>query len=609
MRQRILDGDRARLAVVDIRVDAAEAGQDVGLFPRGQVRAVELGRDVDRQIQTGPGGLHPFAVGQGAHHVAPQLHHRLDTAGQQRVAGVARVQAVLRRCVDVEIFLQLVGRHVAGLFADAHGALALHVGMPPDRRDAGAGLAEVAAHQQQVDQHPEVQPAADMLGQAHAVDRDAALRGKVDVTDILDLGARQARDLLDLVPAEGIDGGDGVVEADGVGVDEVLIQHRAGGRAFGGEHAFHQAAQHRDIAAGADLQKFLAQLRALVGQHLERTLRIDEFKAAAFAQRVEGDDPAAVFHGLFQIPQEPRAVHPGVLAEEQDRVAFLKILEHAGPDRGADQVLQVHGRRLVAHVRRLRQVLVPHCAGEEGVEERRLDPRMAGGVEDHLFGVHRLEGAGDGGGRVVPADRQVAVAVSVVAHRVGQTARGLEFVIRPGPQLCQGVVGKEVGPGAALVQLPQGGADAGFADFQRVRFLGLGPGAGRTHHPAVLVEPVQDLGRLERDGRILQHGGDFLDGPPAAGGVDIGLDAGVLAIGVMGGVVGGFGHRSGLAAHAGRPDRSIPDPSIMERRQGSAKKKADRAAAGPPDGGVRRSRRARSGAGTGRLHGVDPARA
>ena len=54
--------------------------------------------------------------------------------------------------LDAENCLELFERHLFGLLGDADRALSLNVGMTANRADAGAGAADIAAQQSEVDQ-------------------------------------------------------------------------------------------------------------------------------------------------------------------------------------------------------------------------------------------------------------------------------------------------------------------------------------------------------------------------------------------------------------------------------------------------------------------------
>ena len=91
---------------------------------------------------------------------------------RMRLAGIDRVEALVARRLEAVLLLQPIERHQFGFLGDADGALALHVRMAAHRADAGARLADIAAQQQQVDQHLHGLDAVLVLGQAHAVNAD-----------------------------------------------------------------------------------------------------------------------------------------------------------------------------------------------------------------------------------------------------------------------------------------------------------------------------------------------------------------------------------------------------------------------------------------------------
>ena len=79
---------------------------------------------------------------------------------------------VSARRLEAEHFLDLVEQFRLGLLVDAHRAIALHVRMAAHRADPRAGLAEIAAQQQQIHDLLHVCSAEPMLGDPHAVEDD-----------------------------------------------------------------------------------------------------------------------------------------------------------------------------------------------------------------------------------------------------------------------------------------------------------------------------------------------------------------------------------------------------------------------------------------------------
>ena len=72
---------------------------------------------------------------------------------------------------------------------------------PRTGQQPAPGLPDIAAQQQQVDQHRDVERAVRVLRQPHAIDADHLLGGDIDVACLAQRGFGQARFLLDLGPA------------------------------------------------------------------------------------------------------------------------------------------------------------------------------------------------------------------------------------------------------------------------------------------------------------------------------------------------------------------------------------------------------------------------
>ncbi len=86
---------------------------------------------------------------------------------------------------------EVVEQILDGTLRDADRAVALHVGVSAQRADAGALLADVAAHEQQVGDLMHVRRAVPMLRDPHAVADDDALGLGIHLRGRLDVGARE----------------------------------------------------------------------------------------------------------------------------------------------------------------------------------------------------------------------------------------------------------------------------------------------------------------------------------------------------------------------------------------------------------------------------------
>ena len=122
------------------------------------------------------GGLGDVGVGGGGDEVAAHGEEDLGLAVAQGADGADDVVAVLARRGEAELLLQGVEEGGRGAFEDAHGAVALHVGVAAHRAHAGAGAADVAAQQKEVDDLADGRHGVLVLGEAHRPAHDGALR-------------------------------------------------------------------------------------------------------------------------------------------------------------------------------------------------------------------------------------------------------------------------------------------------------------------------------------------------------------------------------------------------------------------------------------------------
>ena len=126
-------------------------------------------------------------------------------------------------------------------------------------------------------------------------------------------------------------------------------------------------------------------------------------------QRVDGDDAGAARLGLLQRGQHARVVGAGVLADHEDQVGGVEVLEQHRALADADRLGERRAARLVAHVRAVGQVVGAEAAHEQLVEERRLVAGAARGVERRLVRASAARAARSAIERegVVPVDRLV----------------------------------------------------------------------------------------------------------------------------------------------------------------------------------------------------------
>ena len=247
-----------------------------------------------------------------------------------------------------------------------------------------------------------------------------------------------------------------------------------------------------------------------------RGLRVAEPGEPRLGQRVDRDDRRAALLGGLQRAEHPWVVASGVLADDEDELGLVDVVEAHAALTDPGHLGQRDGRRLVAHVRAVRQVVRAEGAHEQLVEERRLVRRAPGGVEDRL--VRALQGPQrrpDEPEGVVPVDRRVVGGPFAAHHRVGEAALLAEPVVGVRLEVVHRVRGEE------LRADPQRGpllgdrlhpvlAELGRMPVLRVR---VRPRASGAVEPFDLVELQQAPGRAAHahrpDGAVHRdgHGG------------------------------------------------------------------------------------------------------
>ena len=253
----------------------------------------------------------------------------------------------------------------------------------------------------------------------------------------------------------------------------------------------------RQVAVDPDRQVQVGQTGADATEaaHL---LRILEPQQPGLRQRVDRQDLGAVLLRDLERRQHPRVVGAGVLAADHDEVGGVHVVQGHRPLPDADRLGQRHGRRLVAHVGAVGQVVGAEGAGQQLIGERRLVGGLARRVEDRLVrGVETLERLADQRERVGPGDRLVVGRVAPAHHRVHEPALVAEPVVAALLQFGDRVLHEErrlhvLGGGllrhclrAVLTELRMVAHPRG----------GIGPGAALAVEPVDLVELEQRLGR------------------------------------------------------------------------------------------------------------------
>ena len=223
------------------------------------------------------------------------------------------------------------------------------------------------------------------------------------------------------------------------------------------------------------------------------------------------------------------------------------------------------------------RLLVPYCAGEELIDERRLVGGLAGGVEDRLVrAVQPGQRLADQRERVGPRDRLVVAGVAAAHHRVHDPPLLAQPVVAVLGQLGDAVLGEE----RRLQQVPRRLlrhrlravlAELGVVPLVRVR---VGPRAPLAVEPVDLVEPGQGARgphhshRLDAALERHRHRRDPRRGVLAVADVDV---AGLVGVGRGPGsglAVEGHGLMRTRAGGDGQPTKGCADgvPRTCVRR-------------------------------------------
>lgn len=199
----VLHRDLLVAAALDIELGATETGQDQRRLAHLQVAAVELGADLHVELGLFHRPVGEVGVGRRCRQVATQADEHLALTLVQRLERFVNIVTTGPWQAHLQVTLEPVDKGGGGLFVDPHGAVALHVAVAPYRTEPCSRLANLAAHQMQVDDFTDGIDRVQMLGHPHGPAADDALAGGKNPGSLHDLGASQAGLLLDLGPVGG----------------------------------------------------------------------------------------------------------------------------------------------------------------------------------------------------------------------------------------------------------------------------------------------------------------------------------------------------------------------------------------------------------------------
>jgi hypothetical protein len=205
----------------------------------------------------------------------------------------------------------------------------------------------------------------------------------------------------------------------------------------------------------------------------------------------------------------------------------------------------------VAHVRAVGQVVCAKFPGEELIKKRCLVAEPSRGVKCGLVRAREIAelGASQFEG-ILPRDRNVFVARSLVAHWLGEAASVLKREIGPAHQLGHGVRGEELTAHAFLRHLPGGVLDPILAnvEMQAVPIVRLGA-AGTVEATILVVHLEDDPCAIDEFPLFDEDARDAVRGAPSCGGMVI-VFLREFTAGIRAEADGGHGLRfSGFLAH------------------------------------------------------------
>src|SRR3546814_14581029 len=106
--------------------------------------------DLDGEVELSHRGIRPVGIRHRADEIAAEADEDLRGARYHRLDRLDTMMAVRTRGFEAEDVADAVAIGLRRFFVDADGAVALPVRMTADRRDARAGLAEIALAEEEV---------------------------------------------------------------------------------------------------------------------------------------------------------------------------------------------------------------------------------------------------------------------------------------------------------------------------------------------------------------------------------------------------------------------------------------------------------------------------
>ncbi|MNE47210.1 hypothetical protein D3C80_1416010 [compost metagenome] len=126
-RHGVFNGDGLFAGLLHIQLRTSQAGENKCLFGGQQMRAVQLGADMDAQIQRAHSRENALVLGHRHGKVTAQADQGFCLPGDHGLRGLHRIMPVFRRRRKTEDLFNPRQKGGGGLFGDAHRPVALHV--------------------------------------------------------------------------------------------------------------------------------------------------------------------------------------------------------------------------------------------------------------------------------------------------------------------------------------------------------------------------------------------------------------------------------------------------------------------------------------------------
>ncbi len=395
--------------------------------------------------------------------------------------------------------------------------------MPSHRTNAGAWSAEIAAQQQEIGDLSDRGYGMPMLRDAHRPGAHGATGIEIDLRGLFELGSRQSGLIFNLIPTRCRDAGTILCEFDRVLRQELAIQQRGTTGGQGGivrsQYGLAHPAHGGHVSAETHLVIMTRNLGASAAEHLQLVLRVGEALESALTNRVEHHYLGATLRGFAQVAEHPWVIGARILAQHEDGIRLLEVLELHGALAYADALAKSHPARLVAHIRAVREVVRAIKSHKQLVQECRLVAGATGRIE--LGAVRAVEPSKNGadfGKGLRPVQGEITIACGIVPQRLRQAALMLQFVIRPAAQLADRVLREKCQRRALVRGFPRNGFDTVLAEFERRAVLRIAPCAARAVEAVRLVRFQHRARAGDRLASGQQALSAALEGSPAAGG-------------------------------------------------------------------------------------------